>query len=252
MDGQGDSVSTRNRLLFCIDDIDLIIRQLFDTLAQQQSTQDLETSQPEFKMDASALTDLLIDKNKELSGLAAIAREQQRLHHNIQLLKSDISTQNQVIGCLQRRLKNAEFTLAAALYRAKEGLKKFDAASKESVSCESVIKYAHKISACCSIAAPLDWTAGDPRRPYPQDIQMRSGLLGQINQMPRSTDEDLKIPQQLGTEGLQVPDFKTDSRWSTNPSDLGGMNLLKGHDEVEVMSSESSTSDSSDSSFGND
>ena len=64
------------------------------------------------------------------------------------------------------------------------------------VSPEDLIKYAHRISQSCSVVSPVGWQisechrrveladhlliAGDPRRPFPQDIEMRRGFLGQL------------------------------------------------------------------------
>ena len=245
-------VGTKKQLLTLIDDVDLIVRQLFETLAQQSSNDGsaMDTDSKVFKMDAGQLTDLLIQKNDALVKLAETAREQQKLHKQIESVKAEIDHQDQMIGSLQKHLKSAEYLLASALYQAKEQLKLFDEANERSVMSEDVIRYAHQISASCSTAAPLNWTHGDPRRPYPQDIQMRCGWLGQISHLV--TDGDVKPPAQLGTDGIQLLKLtQPNPQWQNNP-DLSGFSSLKSSDEVDVMSSDSSTSDSSDSSFGND
>ena len=48
------------------------------------------------------------------------------------------------------------------------------------VSIEDVVQLAHRISAQHSSAAPhnIALAAGDPRRPYPTDAEMRAGFLG--------------------------------------------------------------------------
>lgn len=38
----------------------------------------------------------------------------------------------------------------------------------------------YRISASNAICAPLTWQQGDPRRPYPTDIEMRLGMLGRL------------------------------------------------------------------------
>ena len=246
------SVGTKKQLLTLIDDVDLIVRQLFETLAQQSNSDStaMETDSNKLKMDAGQLTDLLIQKNNALLKLTVTAREQQKLYKQIQNAQAEIAHQDQMIGSLQKHLKQAEYLLASALHQAKEQLRLFDEANERVVMSEDVISYAHQISASCSTAAPLNWTPGDPRRPYPQDIQMRCGWLGQISNTP--VDNDVKPPAQLGTDGIQMPKLsQPDSRWQ-NSSDLSGFSTLKGADDVDVMSSDSSTSDSSDSSVGND
>lgn len=69
---------------------------------------------------------------------------------------------------------------ATAIYQAKQKLSLISKASEKQLSSEELIKYAHRISSSHSVAAPFNWEVGDPRRPYPTDIEMRSGLLGQI------------------------------------------------------------------------
>ncbi len=89
--------------------------------------------------------------------------------------------------------------------------------SSGSISSEEIIKYAHRISASNAVCAPLNWVpgkrtvfhlfisftihviswetcsvifvsscdvcVGDPRRPYPTDLEMRSGILGNMSNM---------------------------------------------------------------------
>ena len=246
------SSGTKKQLLSLVDDIDLIVRQLFDTLAQQSSNDTASTDQSNvFKMDPGQLTDLLIQKNKALIDLSQTAREQQKLHSQIEIVKAEIANQDQLIGSLQKHFKQAEYLLSSALYQAKEQLKVFREANKRSVMSEDVIRYAHQINASCSTAAPLNWTSGDPRRPYPLDIQMRCGWLGQLSNAV--VENDVKPPALLGTDGIQMPKLvQPDASWQQANSDLASFNVLKSGDDVDVMSSDSSTSDSSDSSFGND
>jgi mediator of RNA polymerase II transcription subunit 4 len=66
---------------------------------------------------------------------------------------------------------------------------KLESISKaQPVNSEELIKYSHKISASNAVAAPLNWQQGDPRRPYPTDIEMRGGFLARA---------DLPLAQQL-------------------------------------------------------
>ena len=243
------SAGTKKQLLSLVDDVDLIVRQLFETLAHQSSSGDTfvgDSTSSSYKMDAGQLTELLIEKNNGLVKLADTARQQQKLHYQIENVRSEIAHQDKVIETLQKHLKQAENLLASALYKAKEQLHLFDEANQRSVMSEDVIKYAHQISACCSTAAPLNWTPGDPRRPYPQDIQMRCGLLGQISNSV--VDNDAKPLSQLGTDGIQMPKLsQPDIRWQQS-LDTSSFNSMKSNEDIDVMSSDSSTSYSSDSS----
>ncbi|XP_042217676.1 uncharacterized protein LOC121863237 isoform X5 [Homarus americanus] len=56
-------------------------------------------------------------------------------------------------------------------------------ANKRPVNSEELIKYAHRISSTYSVTAPDTWQQGDPRRPYPIDLEMRAGFLGQNGQL---------------------------------------------------------------------
>ena len=58
-----------------------------------------------------------------------------------------------------------------------------DRAKENPVSSEELIKYSHRISASNAVCAPLTWQQGDPRRPYPTDIEMRLGFLGRPETM---------------------------------------------------------------------
>uniref|UniRef100_H2ZJR4 Mediator of RNA polymerase II transcription subunit 4 n=1 Tax=Ciona savignyi TaxID=51511 RepID=H2ZJR4_CIOSA len=206
-------------------------------------------------MDIGQLTDLLLQKNKKLSDLTDVARKQQQLEVKIKATRAEIATKDMEIKCLQKHLKAAEQLLGTALHQAKDKLSSFDRANKGSVMSEDIIKYAHKISASCSTAAPLNWTPGDQRRPYPQDIEMKCGWLGQLNNSETNVkDQILKPPAQLGTDGIQIPSFSSNSQWQkgNQSMDLATLTEKRNMEDVDVMSSDSSSSDSSDSSGVND
>ena len=61
--------------------------------------------------------------------------------------------------------------------QAKLKLSSIEKAKKMPVPAEDLIKYGHRISASNAVSAPLTWQQGDPRRPYPTDIEMRLGFL---------------------------------------------------------------------------
>ena len=84
------------------------------------------------------------------------------------------------------QLKEAETLLASTIYQAKQKLENISRANP--VLSEDLIKYSHKISASNAVCAPLNWLQGDPRRPYPTDIEMRGGFLARA---------DLPMAQQL-------------------------------------------------------
>ena len=80
-------------------------------------------------------------------------------------------------------LQEAETLLSTAIFQAKQKLDSIDRARENPVSSEELIKYSHRISASNAVCAPLTWQQGDPRRPYPTDIEMRLGFLGRPETM---------------------------------------------------------------------
>lgn len=77
------------------------------------------------------------------------------------------------------------------------------------MSPEDLIKYAHRISQSSSVVSPVGWQigeqshrcgmkadltspslAGDTRRPFPQDIEMRRGFLGQLTSGTKPRPEE--------------------------------------------------------------
>ncbi len=100
------------------------------------------------------------------------------------------------------------------------------------MSPEDLIQYSHRISQASSVISPVGWQLskqgegkdsdsvlivyslalpGDPRRPFPQDIEMRSGFLGELTsgvkphpQQPSTTD----VQQRGGGDILPPPGKK--------------------------------------------
>uniref|UniRef100_A0A8C7NM00 Mediator of RNA polymerase II transcription subunit 4 n=1 Tax=Oncorhynchus mykiss TaxID=8022 RepID=A0A8C7NM00_ONCMY len=130
------------------------------------------------------ILELLVQRDKEFQELMRVAHEQGKVHQEMQVLEKEVEKRDSDIQQLQKQLKEAEHILATAVYQAKEKLKSIDKAKKGSISSEEIIKYAHRISASNAVCAPLNWVPGDPRRPYPTDLEMRSGLLGHMSNLP--------------------------------------------------------------------
>ncbi|XP_067036258.1 mediator of RNA polymerase II transcription subunit 4-like isoform X2 [Acropora muricata] len=126
----------------------------------------------------SKVVDRLIEKEKELQVAIKQVQEQQARQQEIHMMKEEISKKDQEILNLESQLKEAEKILSSALFQAKKKLSAVNQANKGTVSSEELIKYAHRISSSNAVEAPISWMPGDPRRPYPQDIEMRSGWLG--------------------------------------------------------------------------
>lgn len=136
----------------------------------------LKLSGPEY----GQLTDLLVAKDNELKETLQLASEQAQIEQKMDILRAEVERQDQDINQLQKQLKEAEQILSTAIYQANQKLQSIAKANKKPVSSEELIKFAHRISASNAVCAPLTWQQGDPRRPYPTDIEMRLGFLGRV------------------------------------------------------------------------
>lgn len=243
--------STREVLLSIIDDIELIAKEMIENIIAQKP---LKLSSTEH----AQLTELLITKDNELKGTLKRAAEQAKINLKMEALKAEVERQDQDIQQLQRQLKEAEQILATAIYQAKQKLQSIARANKRPVPSEELIKFAHRISASNAICAPLTWQQGDPRRPYPTDIEMRLGCLGRLSDLP------LNVPALVPHPGIPSDLHRTEPpvsqanqfQWhssaeihmSVGAQGSVAMNTHKQETEdVEVMSTDSSSSSSSDS-----
>ncbi|XP_039601174.1 mediator of RNA polymerase II transcription subunit 4 [Polypterus senegalus] len=243
--------STKERLLSVLDDLEVLSRELIEMLALSRSQ---KLPQPG---EESQILELLVQRDGEFQELMRIAHEQGKVHQEMQLLEKEAEKRDTDIQQLQKQLKEAEHILATAVYQAKEKLKSIEKARKGSVSSEEVIKYAHRISASNAVCAPLNWVPGDPRRPYPTDLEMRSGRLGQMSNLstngvnghlPGDALAAGRLPEVLTP---QYPWQSGDMSLNMLPPNHSNDFMLEppGHnkeneDDVEVMSTDSSSSSS--------
>ncbi|KAF9824023.1 hypothetical protein SFRURICE_020289 [Spodoptera frugiperda] len=229
-------LSTKDRLLALIDDIELISKEMIE-VSIAPKPQKLSAA------DHAQLTELLLSKDSELKKALELADEQAKIQQKMNDLKAEVENKDQDIFQLQRQLKDAEQILATSLYQARQKL-------------ASIVK----ISASNAVSAPLSWQPGDPRRPYPTDLEMRLGMLGRLCDLPLNghTPSTLNELHRMTTGG--VPASAT-NQFTWHPSgelhmSVGGGNSVsidsRGKDapnqeDVEVMSTDSSSSSSSDS-----
>lgn len=171
------AVSTKQSLLRAIDDIELVALELFDNLANHGKA----TSKSSAVEETGALIELLVSKDKEIQELLEVAKNQANVQETVDKLQEEVDKQQDDIKKLQTHLKEAESLLSNAVYQAKQKLDHIKKSNKNPVPSEDLIKYAHKISASNSVSCPPGWTPGDPRRPYPSDMEMRMGWLGKMS-----------------------------------------------------------------------
>ncbi|XP_040197173.1 mediator of RNA polymerase II transcription subunit 4 [Rana temporaria] len=243
--------STKEKLLSFLDDVEVLSRELIELLALSRNQ---KLNQPG---EENQILELLIQQDGEFQELMKVAYSQGKIHQEMQLLEKEVEKRDSDIQQLQKQLKEAEHILATAVYQAKEKLKSIDKARKGAISSEELIKYAHRISASNAVCAPPTWVPGDPRRPYPTDLEMRSGLLGQMSNLP-TNGVNGHLPGDALAAG-RLPDVLAPQYpWQSNDMSI---NMLppnhsndflmeslgpnkENEDDVEVMSTDSSSSSS--------
>lgn len=192
------NVGTRDKLLRILDDMELIMKELLENLIAPKNQKLSGAEQQQ-------LAELLVSKDQEMKSTLKLASEQAEIQLKIDALQLEVEKQDQEIHQLQRNLKDAEHLLTTAIYQAKQKLQYVRQASEKSVNSEELIKFAHRISASNAVAAPHNWQQGDPRRPYPTDMEMRQGFLGRLSDIPISGN---MLPQQQ--QQLQQPGSLSD------------------------------------------
>ncbi|KAK7090968.1 mediator of RNA polymerase II transcription subunit 4-like [Littorina saxatilis] len=253
------SLNTQTRLFMLIDDMEMVAKELFEL-----QLMNVPKSQQKDGADSVSLMELLIQKDSEIKSVIKLAEEQAQIQKLMDSLKLEVDKRDSEIKNLQRSLKEAETILATAIYQAKQKMQAVKQANDHSTSSEEIIKFAHRISASNAVAAPVMWGPGDPRRPYPTDLDMRQGFLGGMCTYP---DNSRHPPQTQTSTEQHLPTMPggamqgIGSSLSWQPSQEVAMTLtstgshhsihdLKGHnkenEDVELMSSDSSSSSSSD------
>lgn len=208
--------------------------------------------------DHTQLVDLLISKDKDLKATLLVAEEQAKIEQNIEKLRAEVEIQDQEICQLQKKLKEAEQILQTALFQARQKLDSIQKANKRPIPSEDLIKFAHRISASNAICAPLTWTQGDLRRPYPNDVEMRLGFLGKSDLT--SINGGLQYQSSLSEIKTGIGDVPSTAPNQFSWQPTGELHMSMGNNsvpldtrahkdaaDVEVMSTDSSSSSSSDS-----
>jgi mediator of RNA polymerase II transcription subunit 4 len=200
--------------------------------------------------------DQLIERDRDIQQLVEKALEMRSRQVELERVEVQMEKRNQDIGELQARLQDAEKLLELAVYHGKQKLQSISQSDNGAVTPEELIRYAHRISQASSTVSPTGWQPTDPRRPYPQDIEMRSGYLGGFTP-PDPDSEVAKFASDLLAPSSEPPPKKI-ALGSTN----GGGITLQGvsqsaskppdsnsrpgfrmaFDEPEAMSEDSSSS----------
>jgi len=248
--GQPFHLSTENVISGQLEDFANITKDFFDNLLKVYNQQ----SRPLNVDGINKISNDLADKGTELKKSLDTALEQMNVHKEIEKTKEEINRVEKNILQAHTQLKEAEKILSVAIFQAKRKLEAGKQATSASVSCEDLIKFAFRISSGNSVEAPQDWKPGDPRRPYPLDIEMRCGALGQISS--KNSDEDFEADRKVEEKstGLwQGSSLDTNVNMATNmaASSIIGSTKNGGvdanNDDVEFMSTSSDSSSSGES-----
>ncbi|KRZ06420.1 Mediator of RNA polymerase II transcription subunit 4 [Trichinella zimbabwensis] len=172
---EDESESVRRQVLDVIDDLELICRQVSEILTVSKESR---PHHGDFKL--SDLIELFKVKEDRLEELLKVAKTQTERQRLIDALESEIAVRDEYIERLRNCLIESESTLTNAIFQANLKLKSIAQSEMRKVSPEEVIRYAHRISAAYSVSAPLNWQVGDIERPFPLDIEMRSGWLARV------------------------------------------------------------------------
>ncbi|XP_064638521.1 mediator of RNA polymerase II transcription subunit 4-like isoform X2 [Lineus longissimus] len=251
--------STKEKLHSLIDEMEIISKELFDLMSTPKGQRSTDCP-----ADTSQLLELLVSKDAEVQTYLKTAEEQTETHKKAEGLKQEIDRRDADIRQLQKNLKEAEAILSTAIFQARQKLSSINRSETKSSSSEELIKYAHRISASNAVAAPPNWAQGDPRRPYPTDIEMRHGLLGRLSDLPINnqgvqaqssfTDPVHADHPQLGAASSMSWQHSSHDLNSSIPTSSSGQMSVsmdtkgqnKENEDVEVMSTDSSSSSSSD------
>lgn len=126
-------------------------------------------------VDVSKLVEVFKLKEKELAEALKIAAKQAERQKIIEELKEEVKKRDEAIAKIFACFKESEDVLINAIFQANRKLKSIREANRKKVLPMELIKYAHRISASNSVAAPLTWQQGDPQRPYPVEMEMWQG-----------------------------------------------------------------------------
>ncbi|XP_031552789.1 mediator of RNA polymerase II transcription subunit 4-like [Actinia tenebrosa] len=258
--------STKDVVNSILDDYEKLTRQLFENLSVFSLYRGKNDAS---EGDTTEIVNKLTEKDKELQAAIKIAKEQMDCQLQIQVTKENMAKKDQEILRLENQLKETEQILSQAVFQAKKKLKAIEQANRGSVSSEELIKYAHKISSSSAVEAPTTWMPGDQGRPYPLDIEMRSGLLGKLGEgldtIPASTltmdGTSMATTTSLADDGIINGQSTVGLSWqshlqrlpntieqdTTSDGNIGAANGRPDHavtEEAEIMSSSSSSSSS--------
>lgn len=180
--------TVKEKLSHCVDDYASLLKQLCEAIVIDpkptqygQPPPAANTSSSQSNARINAILHKLGDRDKETQQLVDTALEMRVKKKELAQSEAEVTKTMEAVAKLQKRLQEAEKSLEGSLHQAKELLKSAEQANKMPVDSQQLIQYSHRISLSNSTVSPVGWQPSDPRRPYPQDIEMRAGFLGKLS-----------------------------------------------------------------------
>jgi mediator of RNA polymerase II transcription subunit 4 len=149
----------------------------------------------------TSVLDKLIERDREIQEIVETAIQMKNRQRDIDWMESQLEICKNDIEDFQNRLYDVEKLLELTVHHGKQKLDSIEQSQKGSVSPEKLISYAHKISQASTAISPVGWQPNDPRRPFPQDIEMRAGVLGRLSYSGTLTEASTGADQ--GTIGKE-------------------------------------------------
>lgn len=163
-------LSTKQRLLNQLGSADSVLRDVLFILSKRQVPVNLEP-----------LVELLLEKDQQIKLTLEEVGVQCELQKKIDMLRSDCSKSDMQIRACQLQLKKSEVLLNTALFYCRQKLSTMAKAVRNPVDVDEIVRFSHRISATHGVSAPDNWLQGDPRRPYPNQEEIRRGYLGHLD-----------------------------------------------------------------------
>ncbi|XP_064393776.1 mediator of RNA polymerase II transcription subunit 4-like isoform X1 [Halichondria panicea] len=170
-----ENETVKMRLQTGLADFTSLTRQLLEAVIREGKISGEQNAQS-----VTTVIDKLIERNSEIQALADTAIEMRSKQDDIDRVAGELEVKERELMSLQAKLQEAEKILEETVYRGRQKLDSILTAKNGAVSPELLIRYAHRISQASSTVSPVGWQPNDPRRPFPQDIEMRSGHLGRL------------------------------------------------------------------------
>lgn len=249
-------ITTKSKLQTSLNGFSALTRQLMETVSGDGRPSAEQTQV------VRGVVDKLIERDKEIQQLTETALEMKSRQIEVNKVSEELKKRTQEIRELQLRLQEAEKILEQAVFHGHQKMESVERAKNGAISPETLIRYAHRISQASSTISPVGWQPNDPRRPFPQDIEMRSGFLGQLTsgilppQLPAGgsttgVEEGNPPPEKrIALNAIPSRVFSGMNQNNNNRPPLGGGNfeqtfsISTKYDEPETMSEDTSSSSS--------